>query len=326
MKEALTPCMSKQRSNLHHMLVQIFAFYKNVILRIPVDSKLQRFIAILKIFIFKIRLLWHGKVVVSWLNDTKLVITQGAHAATGNYYLGLMEKADMTFLIRFLTSQDRLIDVGANVGTFTLIASSLVGAKSMAFEPVGETYNMLLENIRVNGVTSLVTLQRKIVSDSYKSYTITNNLGAKNRVLLFEDRNDRGSSECIESIMLDDCQYFLPVDREAFTFIKIDVEGHEPSVLRGANQIIKTKKNIVFIVELMPNTDSAREVVNQLTSANYIKLKYDEVNGTFSEFSLENLHERCNAIFIQNDAFKALRNRPYKEFSVKIHTPVEHYV
>jgi len=78
------------------------------------------------------------------------------HGATGNIYVGLHEFEQMAFLLHCLRSEDIFIDVGANVGSYTVLASAAVGAKTIAFEPIESEYNGLMANIELNGIAHLV--------------------------------------------------------------------------------------------------------------------------------------------------------------------------
>ena len=56
----------------------------------------------------------------------------------------------MGFLLHVLRSEDLFVDVGANVGSYTILACSVVGARGISFEPVPSTYKRLVENMRLN--------------------------------------------------------------------------------------------------------------------------------------------------------------------------------
>src|SRR5438552_4070158 len=87
--------------------------------------------------------------VVPFIDGAKLVIERGMHGATGNIYCGLHEFAEMAFLLHFLRPADRFVDIGANVGTYTVLASAVVGARSMSIEPVSQTFAFLEQNLRI---------------------------------------------------------------------------------------------------------------------------------------------------------------------------------
>ena len=75
-------------------------------------------------------------IVFPFTENTKLLISKGMTGATGNYYCGLHEFEDMGFLLHFLRPGDLFVDIGANVGSYTILASAEVGARSTAVRNV----------------------------------------------------------------------------------------------------------------------------------------------------------------------------------------------
>jgi hypothetical protein len=80
----------------------------------------------------------------------------GMTGATGNIYTGLHEFTDMAFCLHLLRVGDLFVDVGANIGSYTVLSSKVVGANSLAIEPVPTTYKRLRRNININDISSLV--------------------------------------------------------------------------------------------------------------------------------------------------------------------------
>lgn len=76
--------------------------------------------------------------------------------ASGNLYCGLHEFEDVGFLIHYLRPDDLFLDIGANVGTYTVMAAGVTGSSVLAFEPIPTTYARLLSNLRVNSLNSRV--------------------------------------------------------------------------------------------------------------------------------------------------------------------------
>ena len=60
----------------------------------------------------------------------------------------------MLFLLHVLR-KDELVDVGSNLGSYTILASSVVGSYSYSFEPIPTTFNRLLDNIKINHLQSI---------------------------------------------------------------------------------------------------------------------------------------------------------------------------
>src|ERR1700744_5278945 len=87
---------------------------------------------------------------------SKLWVWNGLTGATGNIYCGLHEFEDMAFLLHFLREDDLFVDVGANIGSYTMRASAEIGARTIALEPVPETFKNLVNNIQLNGITDRV--------------------------------------------------------------------------------------------------------------------------------------------------------------------------
>ena len=69
------------------------------------------------------------KKIFKWVDNSLLIAYRGETAITGNLYTGLLEFNDMGFLLNFLNKNDVFVDVGANSGAYTVLASKVVGSK-----------------------------------------------------------------------------------------------------------------------------------------------------------------------------------------------------
>src|SRR5262245_60449217 len=81
----------------------------------------------------------------------------------GNIYADLHEFADMAFILHFLRPDDLSLDVGANIGSYTLLASGVCRAKTISFEPDPQTMALLRRNIDLNGLHEYVVLEEAAV-------------------------------------------------------------------------------------------------------------------------------------------------------------------
>jgi hypothetical protein len=81
-----------------------------------------------------------GAIVYDWVNGARFLVKTGETGLTGNIYTGLHEFPEMGFVLHFLRDEDLFVDVGANVGSYTILACSAVGARGVAFEPIPSTY------------------------------------------------------------------------------------------------------------------------------------------------------------------------------------------
>jgi len=132
------------------------------------------------------------------------------------------------------------VDAGANMGLVSIFAAKLGAEKVYAFEPVSHTYNILLENIKLNKMEDKVIPIKKALGNENKITEIfydLNNL--RESTILPSLANGDMKKERIVVVKLDD------VIKGRVDFIKIDVEGFEANVLRGAKNIIRKWKPIL---------------------------------------------------------------------------------
>ena len=112
-------------------------------------------------------------------------MSKGENAVTEIYYAGLMEFNDMAFLLHFLRSGEIFIDIGANSGTFSVLASFVPGARVIAFEPNHDATTRLRKNLQLNNVTSEVEVREKTLGNLAGSILMKSDLDTTNQVSIF---------------------------------------------------------------------------------------------------------------------------------------------
>jgi FkbM family methyltransferase len=154
------------------------------------------------------------------------------------------------FILNKLKQGDIFVDVGANVGYYTILASKLVGVngKVFAIEPVPQTLKVLRFNIKLNG------LKNVIVVDKAGWHTRT-------KLKLKIPMNEFGLSSSFRSGGLEVNVDAIPLDevlnctnRLEIKLIKLDVEGAEYEVLKGSIETLKHTKFV--ILELSRRTEA----------------------------------------------------------------------
>lgn len=183
-----------------------------------------------------------GPVIVPWLGATRLVVERGMAGATGNLYVGLHEPAEMGFALHLLRPGDHMVDVGANVGSYTLLAAGVSGATVHAFEPVPATFERLIRNVRVNDLTSRVTCSRRAMGAAAGVVLMESHRDSMNQVIVEGGPVTSGAIE-VELSTLDEA---LPTVTP--TLLKIDVEGFEREVLSGASELLG--RTMAVIIEV----------------------------------------------------------------------------
>lgn len=185
-----------------------------------------------------------GPRIVPFVNDSKLLVSHGMRGATGNLYTGLHEFNDMSFCLHLLRPGSLFVDVGANVGSYTVLASAAIGARSIAIEPIRSSYEALRRNVKLNNIEDKVDLRNIGAADQKGILCFTSDQDTLNHVLTNGDISGKNSVQ-IEVDTLDCIAGDLkPV------LIKIDVEGYEDNVIMGANRVLAKDSLLAVILEL----------------------------------------------------------------------------
>ena len=128
-----------------------------------------------------------AEVIVPWIGNIRLAARRGMTGATGNVYAGLHEFADMAFTLHFLRPGDLFVDVGANIGSYTLLASGVCDAKTISFEPDPDTMRFLRRNIELNGLYGHVVLEQAALGAEEGDVEFTIGLDTTNHVATGEE-------------------------------------------------------------------------------------------------------------------------------------------
>lgn len=251
---------------------------------------------------FKRFLTWQGgsrilslPIVFPFVGDSKLLVEKGMAGATGNIYAGLHEFEDMAFALHFLREGDVFADVGANIGSYTVLASAVAGAHATAIEPVPSTFVRLKNNISINNIEERVQLVNAGVGSSDGLLHFTSDRDTVNHVLPDGESNEHSIEVKIRT--LDEiCRNRIP------TLIKMDVEGFELHALKGATNILSNNTLQAMIIEL--NGSSQRYGISDAEIHQFI-LSFGFQPYVYSPFlrTLKRMksHGEGNTIYIKNE-------------------------
>ncbi len=144
---------------------------------------------------------------------------------------------------------DVVLDIGANIGYYTLIFANLVGEKGkvFAFEPAPENFAILEENVHINSYRNAILVQKAISNKTSKVslYLREDNPGDHR---IYDSHDGRKSIE-IEAIRADD--YFEDYQGR-IDFIKMDIQGAEVGAIEGMTKLLKRNPNIRILTEFWP--------------------------------------------------------------------------
>ncbi|KAF2333103.1 FkbM family methyltransferase [Flavobacterium daemonense] len=234
---------------------------------------------------------FNKEVEFTFLDNIKVKAKKG-DGIVGNFHSILQEPNESLFLLHYLSSEDHFLDVGANVGHYSLIAASKTGANVIAIEPVPQTFKRLQQNIKLNNLQDKVILHNIGLSDSDGVLFFTEGLNTTNRV----SSSQSGIEVGVKSLDNLFCNNEL-------NLIKIDVEGYEWFVLKGGIKTLNKKETNVIIIELNDSSENFNidesKVIDMLTNAGFNAYRYDIFERELIPLKDKN-HKQFNTIFIKD--------------------------
>lgn len=243
--------------------------------------------------------LYAGSLVVDWVNGARFYARAGETGITGNIYVGLHEFAEMGFLLHFLRSTDLFVDVGANAGSYTILACAAIGAHGVAFEPVPSTYERLVANMALNHLADKVQCVNKAIGATQAKIAFTSDRDTENRVAL-------PSESYMGNLSIDMTSLDTALDGKHPTLMKIDVEGYEALVLEGARRVLEDPALNAVILEV--NCCSVLYGVNDMRAVDlmhdhrFTPYAYDPLSRMLLPLK-EAEQIRGNTLFIRDKAF-----------------------
>ncbi len=150
------------------------------------------------------------------------------------------EKEAMEVICRTLREGDTAVDVGANIGLYSLLMGKLVGGsgKVYSFEPATKSFEVLLEHLKLNSLDNVVESYQELVGNrECIQIFVEDGLNGTNRIGGSKFDGPKARSVERNTTTLDD---FLNKCLRSPKIIKIDVEGFELTVLQGAMKTLTT--------------------------------------------------------------------------------------
>lgn len=234
-------------------------------------------------------------IVYPFTKNSKLVISKGETAATGNLYCGLYEFEDMCFLLHFLRKEDLFVDIGANIGSYTILASAEIGAKTISIEPIPSTFDSLIRNIKINNIENLVKSLNIGLGSSKGLLKFTKSFDTTNHVARSEDTDTIDVPVETLDIL---CEKEMPI------LIKMDVEGFETEVVNGADLTLQNQALKAIIIEL--NDYSLKygyktdDVHQKLLNYGFLPFQYNPLERSLTRIET---YTNLNTIYIRDESF-----------------------
>lgn len=197
----------------------------------------------------------------------------------------LPEPATIAIVKRILSPGGAMVDVGANLGVFTLVAGRLVGRAGLviAIEPTRETAKLLRETVRLNGLAEIVEVHEVAAGAAPGEATLYHGATCSyNSLLPLEDSH---GMETVQIMTVDQIVGDRPID-----LVKIDAEGWESQILDGMSALLSRTPRPSVILEYGPShldraCFSGLSLMEQLSNTGLRAYAIDEQNGSLRPFT-----------------------------------------
>jgi FkbM family methyltransferase len=213
------------------------------------------------------------------------------------YVQGYYEPSVVRYLRYSVQTGMVCLDIGANVGFYSLLLANKVGAsgKVIAFEPTAKIFEILQQNITQNNLKNVAAEQLALYNydgfiqfhEGPPQFDVYNTIGQINHPDAMSQSFNANRIPCMR---LD--SYVASHKLNQIDLIKIDVEGAELFVLQGMEQMLAENPNLIILFEFTDHTTcgfdySARDIINWLRAKGY-QLFGINSKGRLVDLQLEN--------------------------------------
>jgi FkbM family methyltransferase len=216
---------------------------------------------------------------------------------------GLHEPHEEFFVFSYLRPGDDVIDVGSNIGIYT-VAFAVLGAKVTSFEPSSKARSALRTNVMLNDVGERVRIMGLALGDMAAQGAFSTDLDVQNH--LVPGHAEEAASEIVDIMPLDalleqDDEWF---EGQRFALVKIDVEGHDEAVLCGARACLEAHRPVV----LVETWEGGTAIRTLLAEIGYRVYRFDIDSGQLIEYPPA-WSGQANFIAIPDDRLDTVRRR-----------------
>jgi FkbM family methyltransferase len=211
---------------------------------------------------------------------------------------GIWEPFETSLVLRLLRPGDVFVDVGANVGYFSVLAASVVGAQGavFAFEPDPDNYRLLRANAELNDQGHRITAVEAALSDAAGAGRLFLSAGNLGDHQVYAGDEQRSS---VPIALLDGGDY-LAGRLQRLDLLKVDTQGSEYQVMAGLLPLLTALAQPPrVIIELTPHSlrqagASGRALIELLATLGQPMWIIDHIEGRLAASSAEELAQWCD--------------------------------
>lgn len=210
--------------------------------------------------------------------------------------LGIYEPLAIRNFQESIKSGDIVLDIGAHIGYYTLMAAKRVGEKGKvyAFEPNLDNCILLRKNLKINGFKNVIIVDKAVAQSTKRAKLFLSQISTGMHSLLDIDDNP-GFNTLVDTVSLDD---FFAENIPRISVIKMDIEGGEYAALGGMKKLLKRNKKLALFTEFSPYAikkakKSPQGFLNLLKLHGFKIFSIDESKGILSPLNIKSFVSSC---------------------------------
>ena len=181
-----------------------------------------------------------------------MLLNPTEHIQQQLFWYGYYEKELGQLLKKILKPGDVFLDLGANVGYFSLlVANNFPSVKITSFEPVTALFQFMNENISLNNIKNISAINTAVGEKNEEKELFVSSPDNAGMSSFQQPENYSGKKERVKVVTIDD--WFKTSGLPKIDLIKIDIEGSELAALKGMKEVLQKQKP-VLMVEINPET------------------------------------------------------------------------
>ncbi len=193
-----------------------------------------------------IRLLKRKNVLYNAWGDRKIYVNYDSFHSMWLMYNYIVDWEEFNLIKNFVRPGDVVADIGANMGFYSLWMSKFTSGSAAvhSFEPDEENFQRLQQNIRINKLGHTIIANKTAIGDADGKISFTKGLDGENHIA------GSGTQNIVEVNITTLDKYSQASNVSELKYCKIDVEGFEMSVLKGASGLLTGKKISILQLEI----------------------------------------------------------------------------
>lgn len=225
------------------------------------------------------------------------------------------EKFETEVFAKNLKKDMTVLDLGANIGFYSLLARSVVGpgGNVYSFEPFPENISLLRQSIHENKFENMTLIEAAVSDKSGESFLYLSPDACSEHSMLDLDfdynKNQSQKKLKIQALNIDD--YFVSFD-DKIDFIKMDIEGSEFRALDGMKKTLEQNQQISIMTEFWPNGfrkdgKAPQDFLKRLVDLGFELFHIDSSNSTLAKKTPEqimNVEKNNHSIIQKNPVMK----------------------